>query len=61
MAKRYFAENGITFTDVDVSKDRAGLREMLVTTGSHSVPVILVGTRAMVGWSPREFRKLLDG
>lgn len=58
MAKRYFAEHGISYSDVDVSRDRHGLREMVVTTGQYGVPVILVGDKAMVGWSPEEFRRL---
>lgn len=60
MAKRYFAEYGIEFTEVDVSQDRAGLREMVVTTGRHAVPVIFVGTRAIVGWDRTQFEELLN-
>ncbi len=57
-AKRYLSEHGIPYTEVDVSRDRAGLRRMLTLTGQRGVPVILVGTRAMVGWDPREFERL---
>jgi glutaredoxin 3 len=59
VAKSYFVERGIEFADLDVSADRAALRDMLVTTGQHAVPVIMVGTRAMVGWDPARFEELL--
>lgn len=60
MAKRYFAESGIAYRDVDVASDRSGLREMVTLTGQYGVPVIRVGDRPMVGWNPQEFRKLLE-
>jgi glutaredoxin 3 len=58
-AKRYFAEHGVTFTDVDVSRDKEGLRRMVTMTGQYGVPVILVGERAIVGWNPKEFEKMM--
>lgn len=58
VAKAYLMDNDIPFTDVDISRDRAGLKEMLAMTGQHGVPVLLVGEKAMVGWSPSEFEKL---
>lgn len=58
VAKRYFADHGVNFTDVDVSADRRGLREMVTTTGQYGVPVILVGEKAMVGWNAQEFHRL---
>jgi glutaredoxin len=57
-AKRYFAENAVHFTDVDVSTDRAGLKRMVTMTGQYGVPVILVGEHAMIGWNPTEFERL---
>ena len=57
-AKRRLAELGHTFREVDVMSDRAGLREMLLMTGRHAVPVVVVGEKAMVGWDAREFRRL---
>lgn len=59
MAKRYFAEKGVRYTDVDVSSDREGLAEMVRITGQYGVPVTVVGDRAMVGWDPREFEGML--
>lgn len=58
MAKRYFAENGIEFADVDVATNSEALKEMVVMTGQYGVPVIRVGEKAMVGWDPKEFERL---
>jgi glutaredoxin 3 len=58
-AKRYCAENDIAYTEVDIEADRHGLRDMLVMTGQHAVPVIQVGDKAMVGWDPDEFHRLM--
>lgn len=58
MAKRYFVEHGVAFRELDVSLDRRALREMVVMTGQHGVPVIRVGEKAMIGWDPAEFERL---
>ncbi|MDO8987096.1 MAG: glutaredoxin family protein [Coriobacteriia bacterium] len=58
VAKAYLKDNDIPFMDIDVSRDRAGLKEMLAMTGQHGVPVLLVGEKTMVGWNPGEFEKL---
>ena len=57
-AKQRLTELGVAFREVDIMADRAGLRELLVTTGRHAVPTVVVGEKAMVGWDPREFRRL---
>jgi len=59
VAKAYLKDNDIPFVDVDVSHDRAGLREMVTMTGQHGVPVLLIGEKAMVGWNPAEFDRLM--
>lgn len=59
VAKAYLKDNGVPFVEIDVTKDRRGLREMVTMTGQHGVPVLLVGEKAMVGWNPTEFERLL--
>lgn len=49
------------FDEVDVSQDKAGLRDMVAMTGQYGVPVLRVGEKAMVGWDPRHFQQLLTG
>lgn len=61
MAKRYLAKHHIPYTEVDVTKDRRGLREMVLMTGGRAVPVIRVGSHAMTGWDAREFERLRSG
>lgn len=51
----------MAFDDVDVSLDKAGLRQMVTMTGQQGVPVIRVGEKAMVGWNAKEFQALLIG
>jgi glutaredoxin 3 len=58
VARRYLADHGVRYDEVDVSRDRRGLREMVTTTGQYGVPVILVGEKAMVGWNAAEFDRL---
>ena len=60
-AKRYLADHGIPFREIDVSHRGAGRREMMLLTGGSAVPVILVGGHAMTGWNESEFQRLLEG
>jgi glutaredoxin len=59
MAKRYFADRGYDYVDLDVSKDRAALKDMVTVTGQYGVPVIMVGDQPMVGWDKNEFERLM--
>ncbi len=59
MAKRYFAERGLDYVDMDVSRDRAALKQMVTETGQYGVPVIKVGDKTMVGWDKNEFERLM--
>lgn len=58
VARRYLADRGIVYVEVDVAVDRAGMREMVLMTAQHGVPVIKVGEKAMVGWNVEEFERL---
>lgn len=58
-AKHFCAENGIDYTETDVMRDRHGFREMVLMTGQHGVPVVVVGEKAIVGWDAGEFRRLM--
>lgn len=43
MTKKYFQENAVTYTEKDVSKDRAAAEEMIQKSGQMGVPVIVIG------------------
>lgn len=58
-AKEYFTNNGIAFTDVDVSRDRASAQEMIQKSGQMGVPVIDIGGKIVVGFQPNVFEQLL--
>lgn len=58
-AKEFFAENKITFTDHDVSKDLDRRQEMIDMTGQMGVPVIRIGDDVVIGFDEEKLRELL--
>ena len=50
MAKDFFAEKNIPFTNFDVSVDAAKREEMIQMTGQLGVPVIVIDGDIMVGF-----------
>lgn len=58
VAKAYLKDNDIEFVEIDIINDLRGRKEMVAMTGQYGVPVLLVGTRAMVGWDQKEFQRL---
>lgn len=58
-AKDYFKSKGVSFVDVDVSRDRSKGEEMIRKSGQMGVPVIDIDGNILVGFQPNEFDKLL--
>lgn len=50
MAKEFFTEKNVPFTNYDVSVDAAKREEMIKMTGQLGVPVIVIGDDIMVGF-----------
>ncbi|MFQ5661839.1 MAG: glutaredoxin family protein [Candidatus Paceibacteria bacterium] len=50
MAKEFFKEKGVEFTDYDVSTDMEKRKEMIEKSGQMGVPVIYVDDEMMVGF-----------
>jgi glutaredoxin 3 len=50
MAKEFFDEKGVQYTNFDVSQDAVKREEMIKMTGQLGVPVIVVGGDIMVGF-----------
>jgi glutaredoxin-like YruB-family protein len=50
MAKEFFTEKNVAFTNYDVSADAAKREEMIQMTGQLGVPVIVIGADIMVGF-----------
>jgi len=59
MAKSYFREKGIKFTDIDVSRDQSAARDMVRRSGQMGVPVIDIGGKIVVGFNRPQVNTLL--
>lgn len=60
-AKRFLAEHGVDFREVDVSIDEAAAIELVRRTGQYGVPVIDVGGALVVGFNRSRLEQLLGG
>ena len=59
-AKRFLAENGIQYREVDVADNPDAAREIVRRTGKYGVPVIEVGSTLVVGFDRRRLEGLLE-
>ena len=59
MAKEFLSQKGYKFTDIDVTKDRAALDEMVKISGARSVPVITACNEVMVGFDRTRLEQML--
>jgi glutaredoxin-like YruB-family protein len=60
IAKQYFAENGIPFEEIDVSKNFSAAQEMVKKSGQMGVPVIDIDGQIIVGFDRGRIKKILD-
>ncbi len=59
MAKEYFAENNIEFTEFNVAQDQDKRQEMIDMTGQMGVPVIRIDNDVVVGFDESKVKELL--
>ncbi len=60
MAKDFFTEHNIPFTDYNVGKDTAKRTEMMDKSGQMGVPVIVIDSKdIVVGFDKNALTKLL--
>jgi glutaredoxin-like YruB-family protein len=59
VAKRYFREKNIRFTDIDVSRDSQAAADMQRKTGQTGVPVIMINNRPVIGFDKPKINQLL--
>ena len=59
MAKDFFNENHIAFTDYNVGEDLDKRKEMIEKSGQMGVPVIEIGDDIIVGFDEEHIRGLL--
>lgn len=59
MAKDFFAENNVAFTEHDVASDLEKRKEMVDMTGQMGVPVIRIDDDVIVGFDEGKIKELL--
>jgi glutaredoxin-like YruB-family protein len=59
VAKKYFKENNVSFTDYNVMINPAKAQEMINKSGQRGVPVIDINGKIIVGFNKPEIEKCL--
>lgn len=59
MAKDYFTENNIEYTEYDVAADAEKRSEMMEKTGQMGVPVIDIEGEIIIGFNEAKIKELL--
>ncbi|MDB5255110.1 MAG: glutaredoxin [Candidatus Nomurabacteria bacterium] len=59
LAKAYFKEHNVAYTEYNVGHDAAKRQEMIDMTHQFGVPVIVVGDTALVGFQEDKIAELL--
>jgi len=59
MAKAYFGEKGVSYTEYDVSVDIPKRQEMIQKTGQLGVPVIIIDGEVIVGFDQERIASLI--
>ena len=59
-AKRYLAEKGVQYKEVDVSTNQDAALELVRRTQQFGVPVIDVGGELVIGFDRARLEKLLE-
>ena len=59
MAKDFFKEKGITYTEFDVASNPDKRKEMIDKSGQMGVPVILIDNEMVIGFNKPKIVQLL--
>ncbi len=59
MAKDFFKENNVAYTEYNVASDLEKRKEMIDKSGQMGVPVIIIGGELIVGFNQPKVAKLL--
>lgn len=59
MAKEFFKENNVDFTDYNVAEDTDARQEMVQKSGQMGVPVIFIGDEMVVGFDQEKVKGML--
>jgi len=58
--KEFLKEHNIEFEDIDVSKDKPSLDEMIEKTGQMGVPVVDINGQFVIGFDKEKINELLN-
>ncbi len=59
MAKDFFKENNVAFTDYNVAEDSQKREELIEKSGQMGVPVIFIGEDMVIGFNKPKIVELL--
>ncbi len=59
MAKEYFKDNSVPYTEFNVAEDSTKREEMISMSGQMGVPVITIGNNLIVGFNKPKVAELL--
>lgn len=59
MAKDFFKENNVAFTDYNVAEDSQKREELIEKSGQMGVPVIFIGDDMVIGFNKPKIVELL--
>ncbi|MDQ1281922.1 MAG: glutaredoxin 3 [Patescibacteria group bacterium] len=60
LAKDWFKEKGLTYTEYNVATDIDKRKEMVEMTGQLGVPVIRIGEEVLIGYNPSKMAEILS-
>lgn len=59
MAKEFFKDNNVSYTEYNVGEDEVKRAEMIEKSGQMGVPVIYIGDDMIVGFNEAKLKELL--
>ncbi len=60
LAKSFFDENSVEYTDYNVAEDQEKAKEMVEKSGQMGVPVIFIGEEMVIGFDEARIREMLE-
>jgi glutaredoxin len=60
MAKEFLSRKGVEYVELDVSRDRAALDEMVRLAGALSVPVITACEQVLIGFDQQRLEQMIN-
>jgi len=60
LAKDFFREKNLEFSEVNVAEDEAALQEMIAKSGQMRVPVIEIDGQIVIGFKRPELERIIS-